>query len=77
MGFALRKSRSPLRLHIRCANCLRESSRELEVPAGADLPDDATELAGEGYLDNVPFYCAHCDSSIGKLFGISGGRYDE
>lgn len=74
MGLALMKGQPPMRLHIRCANCLRESSRELEVPAGVDLPSDAHELGEGGYLDNVPFHCGHCDSSIGKLFAISGGN---
>lgn len=77
MGLALMKSQSPLRLHIRCENCLRESSRVLDVPDGIEVPSDPQELAEEGYLDNVPFFCAHCESTIGKLFAISGGsRYE-
>lgn len=74
MALALMRSQPPLRLHIRCENCLRESSKLLEVPAEVDLPDDARDLAAEGHLDNVAFYCVHCDSSIGKLFAISGGK---
>lgn len=77
MGLAMMKSQPPLRLHIRCENCLRESSRALEVPAGAELPEDMYELAESGYLNNVPFFCAHCESSIGKLFAISGGYQHE
>lgn len=77
MGLARVREQSPLRLHIRCENCLRESSKELETREGVNLPDDPYELAEGGYLNNVPFFCVHCDSSIGKLFGISGGsRYE-
>ncbi|MBX5190162.1 hypothetical protein HJB86_14725 [Rhizobium sp. NZLR3b] len=76
MGLAVMKSQPPLRLHIRCENCLRESSKVLEVPTDAYVPNDMCELAQEGYLDSVPFFCAHCESSIGKLFAISGGRVE-
>lgn len=77
MGLAMMKSQPPLRLHIRCENCLRESSCLLEAPPGIDLPDDAYELSEGGYLNNIPFFCAHCESSIGKLFAISGGYRHE
>lgn len=77
MGLALMQSHPPLRLHIRCENCMRESARLLEAPTGEALPHDPCELAEGGYLDNVPFRCAHCGSLIGKLFAISGGpRYE-
>lgn len=76
MGLAVMKSPSPLRLHIRCENCLRESSTVMEVPPDAYVPNDMYELAQQGYLDNIPFFCAHCESSIGKLFAISGGRVE-
>ena len=76
MGLALEKSRSPLRLHIRCENCLRESSKVIDVPPGAEVPDDPQELAGEGYINNVSFYCRHCQSVIGRLFAISGGKFE-
>lgn len=74
MGLAVMKGSAPLKLHIRCENCLREHAKELEVPDDIDLPNDPQDLSAEGYLDNVAFYCAHCDSSIGKLFAISGGK---
>lgn len=74
MGFALLKSRAPYRLHIRCEGCLRESSQVLEVPEEVDLPNDQDELVDGGYLNNIPFSCPHCESLIGKLFAISGGR---
>ncbi|KKZ89029.1 hypothetical protein RPHASCH2410_CH00100 [Rhizobium phaseoli Ch24-10] len=76
MGLAVMKSQSPLRLHIRCESCLRESSKVLDVPPDVYVPSDMLELAHEGYLDNVPFLCAHCESTIGKLFAISGGRIE-
>jgi hypothetical protein len=77
MGLAMMKSQPPLRLHIRCENCLRESSRLLEAPQGVDLPDDPYELAEGGYLNSVPFFCVGCESTIGKLFAISGGYRHE
>lgn len=73
MGLALMKTAQPLRLHIRCENCLRESWKELESPPGEDLPGDPLELADGGYLNNIPFFCSHCESTIGKLFAVSGG----
>jgi hypothetical protein len=73
MGLALMRNAQPLRLHIRCENCLRETSKVLEPPPGADLPDDPMELAEGGYLNNIPFFCLHCESTIGKLFAVSGG----
>ncbi|OHV81757.1 hypothetical protein LCM4573_21445 [Rhizobium sp. LCM 4573] len=74
MGLELARSQSPVRLHIRCENCLRESSRVLEPRPGAELSDDPCALAEEGYLDNLPFFCGHCESVIGRLFAISGGK---
>lgn len=76
MGLAAVRSQSPMRLHIRCENCLRESSQVLEVPSDTYVPNDMCDLAQEGYLDHVQFFCAHCESSIGKLFAISGGRIE-
>lgn len=77
MALALMEPCPPLRLHIRCENCLRESSMVLDAPLGQVLPSDPCELAEEGYLNNVPFYCGYCDSSIGRLFAISGGPRHE
>jgi hypothetical protein len=76
MGLAMRKEQSPLRLHIRCENCLRESSQVLAAPSGYDLPDDPYDLEEGGYLNNQPFFCTYCESSIGKLFAISGGKVE-
>jgi hypothetical protein len=73
MGYALRKSKTEFRLHIRCSNCLRESMRLLEVPAVADAPSDPDELMDSAYLENMPFCCAYCESIIGRLVGIGGG----
>lgn len=78
MGYALLKSREPYRLHIRCQNCTLETSQLLEVPEGAAEPADPDEVVDGGYLEKLRFSCARCESLIGTLVGISGGRcYDQ
>jgi hypothetical protein len=74
MGLALRKFYRTFSLHIRCENCLRETTRILDVPPGDDSPLSADELIESGFLRNMTFACAHCDSAIGQLFGISTGE---
>ncbi len=73
MGLALRRTYRAFSLHIRCENCLRETTRLLSVPPGDDAPDDVDELMGSGFLSSMSFRCSHCDCVIGQLFGISDG----
>lgn len=77
MGVAAERIPVRLRLHIRCENCLRESSKLLEVPSGTDVPTDAYALEESGLLNNLTFFCRPCESTIGRLFGISGVRSHE
>ena len=74
MGLAVEKMPSQLRLHIRCENCLRESSKVLDIPLGIDMPRDAYDLEESGLLGSVRFFCTPCESTIGQLFGISEVR---
>lgn len=74
MGLAVERMPVQLRLHIRCENCLRESSKLLDVPPEADVPTDAYDLEKSGLLQNLTFFCQPCESTIGRLFGISGVR---
>ena len=73
MGLALQKPYRAFRLHIRCENCLRETTRALSVPPGDYSPSDADELIESGFLANMAFQCGHCECVIGQLFGISEG----
>lgn len=73
MGLALGKTYRAFCLHIRCENCLRETTRGLSVPPGDYSPADADELLESGFLSSMAFQCGHCESVIGRLFGISDG----
>jgi hypothetical protein len=61
-------------LHIRCENCLRETTRLLDIPPGDDAPQDTDELLESGFLSGMQFCCNSCESQIGRLFGISYGE---
>lgn len=76
MAYAVLKSSAPFTLHIRCENCMRDSTRVVEMPVGDDVPRDADELIESVFLESIPFRC-QCDSVIGRLVGIEGGyQYD-
>lgn len=75
MGYAVLKSHAPFELHIRCQNCERESVSVLDVPMGDNMPRDPDELLDSVFLETVPYRCRHCDSVIGRLFAITGGRH--
>lgn len=75
MGLAQTDEYRAFTLHIRCENCMRETTRGVAFPMCAGMPSDADELLSSAVIENVPFQCAQCESVIGRLFGISeGGR---
>ena len=73
MGLAVLKDTAPFTLHLRCDNCLRESSRDILLPIGDDIPRDAEELIESAYLGSLKFNCRPCGGVIGRLIGIEGG----
>ena len=57
-------------LHIRCENCQRETSRQVTVPLVDDAPRDIDELLDSAFLSSLKYCCRHCQSPIGRLFGV-------
>ncbi|KNY18487.1 hypothetical protein AKG11_05070 [Shinella sp. SUS2] len=74
MGYAVLKSTAPFTLHLRCDNCMRESTRDIELPVGDDIPRDADELIESAFLGSLKFNCRPCGGVIGRLIGIEGGN---
>lgn len=74
MGLALRKETRVFTLHVRCSNCLRESTVHIEIPNEEGAPADADDLVESGCLDHVRYQCSPCESVIGQLIGVSGGE---
>jgi hypothetical protein len=58
-------------LHIRCANCLRDSSPVLNVPDADDAPSDVEELLESAVLQQFRFECDDCGSAIASLVGVN------
>ncbi|MDQ1183556.1 hypothetical protein [Agrobacterium larrymoorei] len=71
MGLALKSYRA-FELFLRCENCMRETSRVIDVPPGDDSPNDADELMESGFLANLSFSCGPCGHPIAQLIGIKG-----
>lgn len=57
-------------LLLRCENCLRASSKLVEVPPGDDSPTCADELVESGFLSNLTFCCGPCGNTIAQVIGI-------
>lgn len=57
-------------LFLRCENCLRESSKVIELPPGDESPTCADELLESGFLANVSFCCGPCGNTLAQLIGI-------
>lgn len=72
MGLALEKCDRSFALHIRCSNCIRESTKE--IYAGEAGPSSVDELIESGLIERVQFSCVHCESVIGQLVAITDGR---
>lgn len=57
-------------LGIRCDNCMRESSRVVDVPNVDDAPCDPEDLVDSAFLASLYYRCRHCDCQIGRLYRI-------
>lgn len=62
------------KLHMRCENCLRESSTTLDIPDVVDAPTTVAELRESGVLEHESFVCAECESTIAHLVAITAYR---
>lgn len=69
MGCALVKYKA-FTLFLRCENCLRETTRIIEVPPGDDSPCDVDELLESGFLSQISFQCGPCGNPIAQLIGV-------
>lgn len=73
MGCEVLRTYAPFTLHLRCDNCMRESTRCIELPVGDDIPRDPDELIESAFLGSLKFNCRPCGGVIGQLVGIEGG----
>jgi hypothetical protein len=62
------------RLHLRCENCLQNSSQELIVPDVLGAPTTVEELQESGLLDRVTYVCAECEGLIGRLIAVRAAK---
>lgn len=69
MGYALMKYKA-FTLFLRCENCLRETSRVVEIPPGDDSPRDVDDLLESGFLAQIAFACGPCGNPIAQLIGV-------
>ncbi|OMQ44949.1 hypothetical protein BKP54_11205 [Ensifer sp. 1H6] len=74
MSVALRYQPRIFVLHVRCENCVRETSRVVEVPPVDDAPCDVDELVESGVLSSLTYCCTQCDCRIGQIIGVSQER---
>ncbi|MBZ9653514.1 hypothetical protein [Phyllobacterium lublinensis] len=69
MSLALENYNRVFALHIRCANCIRESVKE--ICGGEAGPTNVDELVESGLIEKVRFECFQCESVIGQLVAIT------
>ena len=70
MGVPALQVKASFKLHIRCENCQRESSRVIEVPEADDAPVDPEDMIDSAFLQSIPYSCRPCGGVIGRLFKI-------
>lgn len=59
------------KLHLRCANCRRDTTRLLVVPCIDDAPRDIDELMDSAYLRDQRFSCTSCEGRIGTIVAVT------
>lgn len=57
-------------LFLLCPNCMRTSSKQIDVPNAEDAPQDIDELSESAFLANQAFGCVACESAIGEIVAI-------
>lgn len=61
-------------VHLRCANCLKDSVRRLDVPEAEEAPTSIDELLESNYLAEQRYACTRCDSAIATVTGVQVAR---
>ncbi len=72
MGLALGKSGGVYCLHVRCANCVRDSQMTVFVPSGCD-PIEADEFTSSAELGALRYQCSRCEGVVGQIVGVVAG----
>ncbi|HVI27495.1 hypothetical protein [Hansschlegelia sp.] len=62
------------KLHLRCENCLKESTQTFDIPDVIDAPTTVADLLESGALEHQPYACRECDSAIGVLIGVTTSK---
>mgnify|MGYP003123465250 CR=1 FL=1 len=58
------------KLFLMCSNCLRKSSKMINIPDEADAPTDVDDLVYSGVMQTLRFQCMQCESVIAEVVGI-------
>lgn len=70
MGDELCRIEATYRLHLRCVNCLKDSSMQLDIPDGVYEFDDLTECVE---MNGLRYQCCRCEGVIGQIVGMVRG----
>ncbi len=62
------------KLHLRCANCRRDTTRLLNVPRADGAPRDIDELMDSAFLREQRFACTGCEGQIGTIVAVTMPR---
>jgi len=69
MGLALAETACRFELHVRCANCHKETIREFLVPIDR-ASMDVDELLMSEAVNRVPYSCHACGGVVARIFGV-------
>lgn len=58
------------KLFLMCSNCLRKSTKVLNIPNEDDAPTDVDDLVYSGVMQTLRFQCTQCESVIAEVVGI-------
>jgi len=58
------------KLHLVCSNCLRRSSRTVDVPDVEDAPTDVDDFVYSGMMNRLRFSCGSCQGLIAEVVGV-------
>lgn len=56
---------------MNCANCMRPSIKNVDVPDVDDAPQDVDEFIESAAFMNVRFFCRHCEGMIGAVVAVT------
>lgn len=58
------------KLFLMCSNCLRKSTKIIDIPHEDDAPTDVDDLVYSGVMQTLRFQCMQCESVIAEVVGI-------